>query len=140
MSSGKGSAPKIVVYANDGRFVRQFAPYAATFLGGLYVSVGDVDGDGSGEIVTGTGAGGGPHVRVFTGVGEVQGQFFAYDSTARHGVRVAVVDTDRDGIGEIVTTPGSGTNDVRIFNAAGIMRSFWPITAMGNSGAAVAAW
>ena len=47
-------------------------------------------GDGVAQIVTGAGAGGGPHVRVFTGAGADTGiGFFAYGSGFTGGVTVA---------------------------------------------------
>src|SRR5262249_10336185 len=73
-----------------------FYAYAAAFTGGVYVACGDIEGTGSGLIVTGADAGGGPHVRVFRlqagapgGVVEVL-SFFAYHPAFVGGVRVAV--------------------------------------------------
>ena len=61
-----------------------------------------------------------PQVRVFNGSGQVQGQFFAYASSLRHGVRVAACDTNGDGTEEIVTIPGPGGRpQVKIFSASG---------------------
>ncbi|MEK7516189.1 MAG: hypothetical protein AAB562_01180, partial [Patescibacteria group bacterium] len=61
------------------------------------------------EIVTGAGAGGGPHVRVFTRLGQPQGRgFFAGNPAARRGVRVLTADLDGNGTSEIL----AATTDV----------------------------
>src|SRR5262249_57247349 len=44
----------------------RFFAYTPTFLGGVNVAAGDLNGDGKAEIVTGAGPGGGPHVRIFS--------------------------------------------------------------------------
>ena len=50
-----------------GAEVQSYFAYAADFAGGVWVAAGDVTGDGVAEVVTGTGIGGGPHVKLFDG-------------------------------------------------------------------------
>jgi subtilisin family serine protease len=90
------------------------------FSGGVNIASGDVNGDGIYEIITGAGPGGGPHVRVFSGTGELRNQFFAYDKNLRSGVNVASGDVNGDGIYEIITSQNQGeTSLIKIFSGDG---------------------
>lgn len=69
---------------------------------GASVAMGDVDGDGKDEIITGAGSGGGPHVRVFEADGLVRTiGFMAFHPDYRGGIDVAAGDVDGDGRDEI---------------------------------------
>ena len=78
----------------------------------------DVNGDGFDEIVTGAGAGGGPHVRVLNlAVGTALADFYAYDPRFDGGVFVACGDVDGDGIADVITGAGpGGSPHVRAFS------------------------
>jgi hypothetical protein len=66
--------------------------YDPSFTGGVNVAAGDTDGDGVAEVLTGTGAGGGPVVRRFTGwTGTAAGGWLAGQATERNGVQVQAV-------------------------------------------------
>ncbi len=118
--TGNGGGPQVRVFNADGEPKGQFFAYAENFRGGVNVAVGDIDGDGVDEIVTGAGNGGGPHIRIFNDRGDLMGQFFAYDKNFRGGVNVAVGDIDGDGVDEIVTGAGNGGGpQVRIFDRHG---------------------
>ncbi len=125
VSSGAGAAPKVAIYSSTGVYLLEFAPYATSFMGGVFVTTGDVDGNGTDEIITGTGDGGGPHVRIFTKIGAVVGSFFAFAETARHGVRVASVDVDGDGKAEIIVTSAIDSLMVRVLTASGTEVASW---------------
>lgn len=119
-ATGAGEAPRVRVYESTGTLRTEFFAYAELFLGGVHVAVGDVDGDGVAEIVTGPRNGGGPQVRIFDQNGQPEGQFFAFDSADRLGVQVSVVDTNGDGTAEIVATEGrGGSSVVSIFDRYG---------------------
>ena len=61
----------------------------------------------SADIITGAGAGGGPHVKVFDGrTGARLQSFFAYDPAFTGGVHVAAGDVNGDGKADIITGGG----------------------------------
>jgi len=110
VAAGPGGGPHVKVFDGlSGAEIASFYAYNAAFSGGVSVAVGDLDGDGRAEIVTGAGAGGGPHVKAFDGITltEVR-SFYAYSPLFTGGVSVAVGDLDGDGRAEIVTGAGAG--------------------------------
>src|SRR5262249_22829494 len=98
-----------------------FFAYDPAFNGGVYIGLADVNGDGHLDVITGAGAGGGPHVKVIDGThlnqvqanGEIAGtalvaSFYAYNPAFRGGVSVAATDVDADGFADVVTGAGAG--------------------------------
>jgi hypothetical protein len=91
--------------------VASFYAYDPAFVGGVFVACGDVTGDGRAEVVTGSGTGGGPHVRAISIDGSTLTEvasFYAYDPAFFGGVHVAAGDITGDGIAEIITGAGPG--------------------------------
>lgn len=133
---GPAQAPTIKVYDGvSGQRLMSFNAYDKSFRGGVQVAIGDIDGDGRADIVTGAGDGGGSHVKVFSGAAlfpadpvaalyvepgpnaYVYREFFAYDAQYLVGARVAVADVDGDGRNDIVTAPGmNGGPHLRVFS------------------------
>src|SRR5262245_4375921 len=109
---GVGGGPHIEVFdgTNTSRLLHSFMAYPPSFAGGVYVSATDLNGDGKADIVTGAGAGGGPHVQVISGVNHaVLSSFLAYGANFAGGVRVGVVpDVNGDSLPDIVTVAGPG--------------------------------
>ncbi len=87
---GWGSAPEVQIFGADGRFIKKFLGYDKSFRGGVNVSLGNIDDDEQEEIVLGAGFTGGPHVRIFSGEGNLKDQFFSFDQGSRSGTLVGV--------------------------------------------------
>ncbi|QGJ71389.1 Hypothetical protein PBC10988_30940 [Planctomycetales bacterium 10988] len=115
-AAGPGGGPHIQVFdSQTGSLisgeVNNFYAYDPSFTGGVYVAVGDVNGDGFDDIITGAGATetSQAHVRVFSGLdGSIIREFYAYELSFHGGVRVAAGDVNNDGLAEVVTAPGAG--------------------------------
>ena len=120
--TGVGGGPRVVSFAgSDNRVLQNFFAYEDTFRGGVQVSAGDVDGDGRDDIITGTGPGGGPVVRVVGGSNnQTLLQFLADDSSFRGGVSVDSSDINGDGRKEVIThTRHGGSLSVKAFDRSG---------------------
>jgi hypothetical protein len=127
---GRGAPPEIRVFDGvTGKLARTFLAYDASVLSGVFVAAGDVNGDGYADVITGADAGGGPHVKVFSGRdGSVLYSFFAYAADMFSGVRVAAGDVDGDGYADIITGAGAGGGPhVKVFSGAdgSLLRSFF---------------
>ncbi|MFA5155197.1 MAG: putative glycoside hydrolase [Patescibacteria group bacterium] len=125
--AGPGGGPQVRVFSPGGKLEGSFFAYDQRLRGGVNVALGDVDGDGDLEIVTGPGAGTEARVKVFTLGGRLKNSFLAYDPNFRGGVNVAVGDLIGDGREEIVTAPmGGGGPQIRIFDSQGrALKSFF---------------
>ena len=96
----------------------KFTPFP-NFSGEVRVATGDVDGDGTLDMIAGAGPGGGPRVVVISGAsGKVIRDFFAFEPTFRGGVYVAGGDFNNDGKADVaVGADDGGAPRVRIFSA-----------------------
>jgi hypothetical protein len=140
--AGPGGGPHVKVFhVNNDLSIGQpvgggFFAYGPSFTGGVFVATGDVDGDGTDEIITGAGPGGGPHVRAWklaadkTSFTEVFG-VMAYDPAFAGGVAVGAGNvvpeaSEAAQLDEIVTVPSSGGGShTRIFGGSTLKREFF---------------
>lgn len=146
----------------DNSLVADFAPYGPSYTGPVSVAVGDVNGDGYPDVVTGT-LTGDSDVRVFDGKALITGtfnpnnpsasllaQWFPYALQFKIGVYVAVGDIHHNGFADVVTGPSAGNPDVRIYsgkdialgtfhpNGSSLMAEWFAYGLSFNVGAAVA--
>lgn len=140
VSAGFGGGPRISVY--DGAALARgervhplpdFFLFESGLRNGAYVGVGDVDGDGFGDLVGGAGPGGGPRVLVVSGarlyaagpaaaIAAPVANLFAGDLNNRGGVRVTTKDLDGDRFADVLTGDGAGSGArVAAFSGAGLL-------------------
>ncbi len=129
----RGGGPRVRVF--DGRGFGQLADFFGiddpNFRGGARASVGDVTGDGAGDLVVAAGFGGGPRVAAFDGTSLAGGaytvkpfpDFFAFEEGLRNGAYVAAGDVDGDGFAELIAGGGPGGGPrVSAFSGAALLR------------------
>ncbi|MBL8768111.1 MAG: DUF4394 domain-containing protein [Planctomycetes bacterium] len=147
--AGKGEGPTVKVHdAQSGLPEFQFSAFDATFNGGVRVALGDVTGDGVADAIVGSGAKGGPRVRVFDGVtgtalGAPLGDFQAFQAPFKGGVFVAAGDVNGDGRADIIVGPDKGKGadaHVKVFSGldGSTLQSFLVFTPKFANGVRVA--
>ncbi len=132
---GPGGGPDVRVFdGRDASLIREYYLYEGSFFGGLFVAAGDINADGTPDIVVSPDTTGGPRVIVVDGAtGLVAEDFFAYDPGFLGGVRVATGNVDGVPGDEIITGagPGGGPHvevfqaDSDILTAPTVIRSFY---------------
>jgi len=124
VGAGFGGGPRVAGF--DGAALRNgqvrklfndFFIFESSLRNGVFLAVGDINGDGFGELIAGGGPGGGPRVLILNGADITQGKqptavanFFAGNSSSRGGIRLAVTDLNDDGREELITGAGEGTS------------------------------
>ncbi|MFH1598576.1 MAG: FG-GAP-like repeat-containing protein [Patescibacteria group bacterium] len=121
-STREGAGPQVAVFDSDGNTISRFFAYAETYRNGFSVTTGDVNGDGSDEIVVVPDGSAGPQVRVFDYQGNELASFFAYGDTVRGGYNATTGDVNGDGVADIVITPKAGLGpQVAMFTGTGTL-------------------
>ena len=129
--AGPGAGSTVKTFSGaTGAELDDFLAYPPAFLGGVRVAVGDVNGDGIADVLTGPGpaAGAPPQVQVFDGSSSsLLMSFFPYGPSFNGGVFVAAGDVNGDLSDDIVTgADAGGAPHVKVFNGqSGVeVRSF----------------
>ena len=122
VAAGAGPGGGSSIWVMDmvtGKSVQDLVPFPG-FNGPIFSALGDVNNDGTLDVVVGAGQGGPPSVVVFNGKTKTYtNAFYAYDRRFLGGVRVALADTTGDNRLDIVTGSGVGaTPTVAIFDSA----------------------
>jgi hypothetical protein len=113
----EGGGPRVRVLTGDGELVIAdfFGIDDPNFRGGARASTGDLNGDGSDDLLVGAGFGGGPRIAGFDGLTlataapvKLFPDFFVFEPTLRNGVYLAVGDLNLDQFGDVVVGGGPG--------------------------------
>lgn len=117
---GSGRRGEVRIFRQDGSRISSFLPYGTAYRDGVNVTVADVNGDGTMEIIVAKQKGS-ANVRIF---GYRSGRFTQvyreFNAQVTGGVSLAAGDLNGDGKDEIITGPwSSGTSTLRIFNLQG---------------------
>jgi hypothetical protein len=128
--AGPGGAPHVKVFnPAASATTASFYAYGITFSGGVNVEAIDVHDEGIDEIITGPGAGGGPHVRYFTALGVADGPgFFAYPNNFSGGVDVGAFFGNAETLESTLTAPMSGTAPIYSWNEVHQLGAFNGLT------------
>ena len=87
------------------------APFETSFTGGVYVSAGDVNGDGIPDLAITPDEGGGPRVDVYSGAAgfpKIASFFGIDDANFRGGACSSIADITGDGIADLIVVAGFG--------------------------------
>jgi len=144
--SGHSPVVKVTVEGRNGTETISFMAYQKNFLGGVRVAVGDVNGDGFDDVITGAGGGAFGHVKVFDGtrLGRTNALLMSFDAfpgSFRGGVFVAAGDLTGDGRADIIVAPDTGARPlVRVFDgkSGAEIRSFLAYSPTYTGGVSVA--
>ncbi len=146
VAAGFGGGPRIAafdglaIYGNQPvKLFNDFFAFEQTLRNGVFVAVGDINGDGISEVIAGGGPGGGPRVVAFDGLALVQSgggnlqqivNFFAGNPDNRGGIRLGVRDLDNDNKADLIVGDGTGAgNRVTAYTAIGLLASANPAPA-----------
>ena len=115
--AGMGGGPHVKVFGSGGAVLASFFAFPDDGRLGVTVAAGDIDGDGKAEILTGPGEGGGPIPRIFEGgTAFLRSEFPAFNPDYRGGIFVGTVDSDGDGLADLLISPSQSARSVQIFD------------------------
>jgi|GEM_PF-728205 len=125
VGGGVGGVPRVKIFdGKTGSLITSFLAFGNTYLGGIFVAAGDVNGDGTPDIIVGQGGGVISRVHIYNGKTFAQiADFQPYANAYTGGVAVASADFNNDGHADVVTIQNGGGQrpQIEIFSGSAIL-------------------
>lgn len=108
--------------SSNGTIVKKLT--ASEIKSGFNLAAGDINNDGTEEIVAAAKSGSEPNIYIYNSSGKLLKKFLAYDKKFRGGVNISVSDLNDDGQSEIIAVQASaGSGQVKIFDNNGRLKN-----------------
>lgn len=116
----KGEEPKIKIYDKEGKLLNEFLVFDRDFLGGVNLTLADLNRDGKEEIIVAGASDAPAEIRVFDYHGNLKNSFYIASTNWRGGLNLASGNIDGKGHVEIVAGFSEGSEpQIRIMNNEG---------------------